>query len=520
MVLTKRQRGDLHAGIYEYLLSQEGPHFDEAAAALAEADPSCVRSSGTPLSRQTSTTSNGSVSLSHLLSNGNTTAPPIDADDMSVSSRLSLSSRYSTLSMRSTSSSSANLPVLERKWTAVPRLQKKVLELERTLAANAKLFAHRGTGGGMVAPGSNVERRKLPRPPCSHTLQGHSGVVSCVAIHPTFTLAVSGSEDGTIKVWDHESGEYSRTLKGHTNTVHSLVFSPTGSHLASSSSDLSIKLWDFGTYSCIRTLRGHDHSISMVRFLPLPKSSMMERLEQQKKAVGGDVTTTTGMDATTAGASHLISVSRDTTVKVWDIETGFCAQTLTHHSDWVRCLAVRDSDGERLATAGNEQAICVFALSSSDLAEGEGPKEIGRLEGHDHVIESLSFVTSKSPAVLAGETVKETKEDNTTTKVDYLASAGRDRTVRLWNIGNFSCISVFKYHENWVRSVLIHPSGKYILSAGDDRTIRVMDISSQRCLRTIQEAHPHFVTCIAMHPSLPIMVSGGVDQKVKCWQLD
>ena len=411
----------------------------------------------------------------------------------------------------------------------MPRLQKKVLELERTLAANAKLFAHRGTGGGMVA-GANVERRKLPRPPCSHTLQGHSGVVTCVAIHPTFTLAVSGSEDGAIKVWDHESGEYTRTLKGHTNTVHSLVFTPTGSHVASCSSDLSIKLWDFGTYSCIRTLRGHDHTISMLRFVPLSRATMTELTAQQSgtNASGGESNTTTGVDAASAGALYLTSVSRDATVKMWDMETGFCAQTLGHHSDWVRCLAIRDSDGERMATAGNDQTICVFALSSSEMQEGVGPKEIARLEGHNHVIESLSFVTSKCPAAMmddsngatAASTSKESGKDDNTSTTDYLASGGRDRTVRLWNISTSACLSVFKYHENWVRSVVIHPSGKYILSAGDDRTIRVMDISSQRCLRTIQEAHPHFVTCIAMHPTLPTMISGGVDQTVKCWQLD
>ena len=58
---------------------------------------------------------------------------------------------------------------------------------------------------------------------------------------------------------------------------------------------------------------------------------MMERTAQQSLKVGGDATTTTGMDATTAGASHLLSVSRATTVKVWDVETGFSAQTLNHH---------------------------------------------------------------------------------------------------------------------------------------------------------------------------------------------
>ena len=39
MVLTDRQRQDLHAGIYEYLLSREG--FGECAEAFAKADPKC-----------------------------------------------------------------------------------------------------------------------------------------------------------------------------------------------------------------------------------------------------------------------------------------------------------------------------------------------------------------------------------------------------------------------------------------------------------------------------------------------
>jgi platelet-activating factor acetylhydrolase IB subunit alpha len=34
----------------------------------------------------------------------------------------------------------------------------------------------------------------------------------------------------------------------------------------------------------------------------------------------------------------------------------------------------------------------------------------------------------------------------------------------------------FAAHENWVRSVVFHPSGKFIISASDDKTIRVMDI--------------------------------------------
>jgi len=135
MVLTDRQRTDLHAGIYEYLSAQQGDAFQKAAAALAEADPEACQNK-----------------------------------------------------------SSSN--ILEKKWTAIPRLQKKVLEMERAAAQNAKIHAHR-TG---TASEDGVARRMLPRLPCSHTLQGHSGVVVTVQVHPVFTVVVSGSEDGTIKV--------------------------------------------------------------------------------------------------------------------------------------------------------------------------------------------------------------------------------------------------------------------------------------------------------------------------------
>ena len=142
MVLTDRQRADLHAGIYEYLSSLEG--FQPAAEAFAKADP---------------------VAASSVVTNNG-------------------------------ARKNGSIPLLEKKWTAIPRLQKKVLELERQAAHNTQIHAHR-TGAGDAAGGS---RRMLPRLPCAHTLQGHAASVTCVALHPVFTMVISGSEDGTIKV--------------------------------------------------------------------------------------------------------------------------------------------------------------------------------------------------------------------------------------------------------------------------------------------------------------------------------
>jgi platelet-activating factor acetylhydrolase IB subunit alpha len=161
MVLTDRQRADLHAGIYEYLISRPEEAFQVAAEALHEADPeACKR-----FNERNNGTKNGSSSVTKT-------------------------------------------PLLEKKWTAIPRLQKKVLELERQAAQSAKIHAHRthqhqgsmSDDQSTESAGSIGQRRMLPRLPATHTLQGHASVVTCCALHPVFTVVVSGSEDGTVKV--------------------------------------------------------------------------------------------------------------------------------------------------------------------------------------------------------------------------------------------------------------------------------------------------------------------------------
>jgi len=99
----------------------------------------------------------------------------------------------------------------------------------------------------------------------------------------------------------------------------------------------------------------------------------------------------------------------------------------------------------------------------------------------------------------------------------YLASGSRDRSVRLWDALKGQVLMVFTAHENWVRGVVIHPSGKYIISCSDDKSIRVMDIKEGRCSRTIADAHAHFVTSISMSSKHPVLVTGSVDKNICIW---
>jgi platelet-activating factor acetylhydrolase IB subunit alpha len=152
--------------------------------------------------------------------------------------------------------------VLEKKWTAVVRLQKRAMELETQVkqleeelkSAQPGAVRRKADGG-----------RQLPRAPHARQFARHRSPVSRVIFHPVFPLLVTCSEDASVIVWDYESGEFERTLKGHTGSINDVAFNGAGTALATCSADLNVKLWDFeSTYECSKTLKGHVHKISKV----------------------------------------------------------------------------------------------------------------------------------------------------------------------------------------------------------------------------------------------------------------
>ena len=75
---------------------------------------------------------------------------------------------------------------------------------------------------------------------CVHALRDHTAVVRAIAL--CGDVLVSGSFDGTIKVWDLATGQCERTLKGHTSAVYALA-ACAGGKMASGSGDNTIKIW-------------------------------------------------------------------------------------------------------------------------------------------------------------------------------------------------------------------------------------------------------------------------------------
>merc|ERR1712226_1257809 len=100
-------------------------------------------------------------------------------------------------------------------------------------------------------------------------LTGHSHFVQDVAISSDGQFALSGSWDGTLRLWDLTTGATTRRFVGHTKDVLSVAFSADNRQIVSGSRDKTINLWNtLGQCKYTITEDGHQEWVSCVRFSP------------------------------------------------------------------------------------------------------------------------------------------------------------------------------------------------------------------------------------------------------------
>jgi WD40 repeat protein/DNA-binding SARP family transcriptional activator len=96
-------------------------------------------------------------------------------------------------------------------------------------------------------------------------LRGHGGYVNALAFNPGSTRLLTGSDDGTARVWDARSGRAVRTLRGHEGTVRGVAYSDDGKRIATAGSDGTIRVWSAdGGEATI--LVGHEGAVNSARF--------------------------------------------------------------------------------------------------------------------------------------------------------------------------------------------------------------------------------------------------------------
>lgn len=186
------------------------------------------------------------------------------------------------------------------------------------------------------------------------TLEGSlTGCIKVVKISPDGKMLASGSEDGCIRFWNMDTGEFLHCLAEHTDhdcTIEDLAFSPNGRILASTCHDRAVSLWDITTREEISRLRGHEDIVNSVAFLPDGKA--------------------------------IVTASDDATVRIWDVSAKIEPHKTEAHSETVSAVAF-SPDGRLLASAANMDD---FGVRLWDTASGAQMLKIACFELYANAI--------------------------------------------------------------------------------------------------------------------------------------
>ncbi|KAL4878047.1 quinon protein alcohol dehydrogenase-like superfamily [Aspergillus karnatakaensis] len=144
----------------------------------------------------------------------------------------------------------------------------------------------------------------------------------------------------------------------------------------------------------------------------------------------------------------LATGSYDTTIKIWDTDTGEELRTLRGHESGIRCLQFDDT---KLISGSMDRTIKIWNWRTGEC--------LSTYTGHRGGVIGLHFDAS------------------------ILASASVDKTVKIWNFEDKSTF-LLRGHTDWVNAVRVDTTSRTVFSASDDCTVRLWDLDTKTCIRT------------------------------------
>ncbi|GAA2888011.1 hypothetical protein GCM10010517_51920 [Streptosporangium fragile] len=370
-------------------------------------------------------------------------------------------------------------------------------------------------------------------------LTDHGGrAVPSVAVTPDGSRVVSGGGDGTIRIWDLDTGRQRAALTGHTGTVSSVAVTPDGSRVVSGGGDGTIRIWDLET-GRQRAMRA-DHGGWVYSVAVTPDGSRVVsgghgpiwvwdlrsgRRRAMRADHGGWAVPSV---AVTPDGSRVVSSGGDGTIRIWDLRSGRQRAVLTGHTDAV-AVAVTP-DGRRAISTGGDRTVRVWDLDTGRQQAAltghtgwVGPVAVtpdGRLAvsgGGDRTVRVWDLDTGRQRATLTGHT-GEVCSVTVTPDGRRAISGGSDGTIRVWNLGTRQRRTVSTGHTGRVYSVAVTPDGNRAISGGDDGTIRIWDLDTRR-QRAVLTDRVGWVHTVTVTPDGNRVVSGD-GGTVRVWDLD
>ena len=185
----------------------------------------------------------------------------------------------------------------------------------------------------------------------------------------------------------------------------------------------------------------------------------------------------------------LASGSWDTTIGLWNVETGREIRVLTGHTRGVESVAF-SPDGKLLASGSWDNTIGLWNVETG--------REIRVLTGHTRGVESVAFSPDGK----------------------LLASGSWDTTIGLWNVETGREIRVLTGHTRGVNSVAFSPDGRLLASGSDDKTIRLWNVETGTGIGVLSKRHTRTVYSVAFSPDGRLLASGYDDHTIRLWNVE
>lgn len=181
---------------------------------------------------------------------------------------------------------------------------------------------------------------------------------------------------------------------------------------------------------------------------------------------------------------------------IWDVETGEQALVLSGHEGPVVGVAF-SPQGNLAATAGIDGTAALWGVGEAlDEVQTEMTTPLMRLSGHEGDVVGVAF--SRDGALLA--------------------TAGRDRTARVWDIATGEPVLILSGHESSVRDVLFTSDGNHLVSGSSDGTARIWDLASGEAVAVIT-GHEDRIFDVALSADEALLATASRDGTVKLWDL-
>ncbi len=282
-------------------------------------------------------------------------------------------------------------------------------------------------------------------------------------------ILAGGSDDGVIKVWDANTGNFIHRFAEHKDSVQVVDFSSDRTKLASASLDGSVILWSLvGEGGQIESTIAHESPVFTVKFSPDGKS--------------------------------LVTGSEDRLIRVWDTDKVTRAKTLRKHKDSVTEIDF-SPDGKSLVSGSPDGTIYVWDILNE--------RTKFPISGHIGGIKALAYIGDNRIRA---------------------CGTGLDGKLRIWDAGTSRELSILRNHIELTQAVAFSSDGKMIVSGGTiDGTVvlsdvlKILNLSAgldEDSLISAYKGNPHEVTALTFSSENTVLITGGPDGDINRFDIN